>query len=100
VNPPSRIAALTIALVLVGVPLGVLLAARATTPHTHESRLAIEVRRLTAQLRRNGATDIRCAWTGYADGSTYTVTCNGRLDGGSSLDSLEESRVATVTSGG
>jgi hypothetical protein len=88
---------MTIALVLVGVPLGVLLAARATRRDHPVSPLAMEVRRLTAELRRKGATDIRCGWTGYADGSSVTITCSGTV-GRSSFDSLQESVTGTVTS--
>ena len=96
-TPAGRIAALTIALVLVGVPLGVLLAARATRRDHPVSALAMEVRRLTAELRHKGATDIRCAWTGYVDGSSVTVTRSGTV-GSSSFDSLQESVMGTVTS--
>ena len=65
--------------------------------HRRVSRLAAEAARLTADLQRKGATDVRCGCTGYADGSAYTVTCSGVLDS-SSFDSLRESEVATVTS--
>jgi hypothetical protein len=97
VNPSGRIAVLAVAVVLVGLPLGVLTAARTTRPHHPPSPLAMEVRRLTTALQRKGATDVRCGWTGDVDGSPATVTCSGTM-GSTSFDSLQEAVTGTVTS--
>jgi len=73
---------LVVVLVLVAIPLGAFILARDTKPHHHASPIALEMRRLTADLKRQGATHITCGWTGYVNGGSTTVTCSGTGHGG------------------
>ena len=81
-------------LVLVGVPLGVFTVARETAPTRHVSRLALVAEQLTANLEQDGATGVKCVWTGSGNGPTV-LTCSGTVGSGS-FDSLRESDSATV----
>jgi hypothetical protein len=67
--------------VLVGVPLGVLIAARSTA-HTHRLTTAAIANQFKAQLRHEGASDIQCSRTGQHGG--YGVMCSGQVRGNSS----------------
>jgi len=74
------------ALVLVGVPLGVFVVARETAPTgQHLSSLARVEQRFRAQLRREGAKDIRCGRTLAGLG----VSCSGEVRGASSTTLYE-----------
>jgi hypothetical protein len=91
VNPVTRSSAgsiLVVVLVLVGVPLGAFIIARDTKPRHHASPIALEMRRLTADLKRRGAMDVTCGWTGYVNGGSTTVTCSGTGRAGLSGSSL------------
>ncbi|HEX5248095.1 MAG TPA: hypothetical protein VFW14_00380 [Gaiellales bacterium] len=79
---------LVVVLVLVGIPLGAFIVARDSKPHHHASPIALEMRRLTADLKRQGATHITCGWTGYVNGGSTTVTCSGTARGGLSGSSM------------
>jgi hypothetical protein len=67
-------------LVLVGVPLGVFAVALHTPPAHRVSSLAAVERRFRAELRRKGATDIRCGRMSSGHG----VFCSGALSRSSS----------------
>jgi len=88
VNRSSAGGVLVVVLVLVAIPLGAFILARDTKPHHHASPIALEMRRLTADLKRQGATHITCGWTGYVNGGSTTVTCSGTGRGGLSGSSV------------
>jgi uncharacterized protein YneF (UPF0154 family) len=70
----------SIVLVLVGVPLGVFLAARNTAPPVHPVSVTATERQIRAQLRRMGAKDIQC----QVEDHGRSVACSGQGKGSSS----------------
>jgi hypothetical protein len=82
---------LLVALVLVGLPLGILLTARRSAPRLPSPALVLQ--RLHAQLRRQGATGIECSWTRLA-GASFQASCSGQ--GGSSASSTTLYELATI----
>ena len=87
---------LLVALVLVGVPLTVLLTARRAAPAAHLPSPALVVRHLRGQLRRDGATDIRCSWTRLT-GRSFRAMCTGDGAGGAASGSLYELTTVVTT---
>jgi len=62
--------------------MGVFLVVRTQAPSRHPSRLAAVALRLEAKLRREGATNVQCGWTGCANDGPVEITCSGtRKDG-------------------
>jgi hypothetical protein len=77
------------ALILVGVPLGVFLAARRYGPSHGLPSPALVVRHLRTQLRRRGATDIQCSWTRLS-GESFQASCSGQGSTAGSSSTLYE----------
>jgi hypothetical protein len=74
---------LLVAIVLVGVPLGVFLVARSETQASHPSEIVLAATRMERALERESYSHIKCGWTGNESGGPATVTCSGRRDDGS-----------------
>jgi hypothetical protein len=72
-----------VAVVLVGVPLGVFLVARSETPARHLSAIALAAISMGRTLERESYFHVKCGWTGYPNGGPATITCSGRRDDGS-----------------
>lgn len=68
----SSTRALLVAVVLVGVPLGVFLVARSQTPARHLSTIALAAISMERTLERESYSHIQCGWTGYGNGAAMS----------------------------
>ena len=83
-----------VAAVLVGVPVGVLVAARSSPPAPHRvSEVALAATRLEARLHAAGFDHVHCGWAGSRHGPT-TITCAGTS--ASASGALAEQLTVTV----